>query len=118
MEYKGRKIGFKRTVGAIAELSKIAPGGDIERLGEIFSAGNLGDTLEGSAQFLAIMNKWYEKSLVFTEDGYKPDPIPADWFLSLDGEDFEKLINEAMTQMGLDNEVTVEATELKGKKND
>ena len=118
MEYKGRKIGFKRSVGALAELTRLAPDGNVERLGEIFNAENMGATLEGSAQFLAIMNKWYEKSLVFTEDGYKPDPIPADWFLSLEMEELEELLNEAMAQFSEDDKTTVEAVEPKGKKNE
>ena len=118
MEYKGRKIGFRKSVGATAELTKLAPGGKIERLGEIFNAENLGVTLEGCAQFLAILNKWYEKSLVFTEEGYKPDPVPAEWFLTLDEDDFQSLLTEAMNQLGIDDQTTVEAVEPKGKKNE
>lgn len=118
MEYKGRKIGFKRTVGAVGEISKLAPDGKIERIGEIFNAGNLGDTVEGIAQFLAILNKWYEKSLVFTEDGYKPNPVPADWFACLEMEELQELLEEAMKQFGIDDQTTVEAVDPKGKKND
>ena len=118
MNYKGRKIGFKRTVGAVSELAKLAPEGRIDRLGEIFSEESLGITLESGAHFLAILNKWYEKSLVFEDANYKPDPVPLDWFMSLDIDDFTELMNDAMTQFGVDDQVTVEATELKGKKNE
>ena len=118
MEFNGKKIGFKRTVGAVSDLAKIAPDGKIERIGEIFNEQNLGATIEGGAQFLAILNKWYEKSLVFTEQGYKPDPIPVDWFMSLDMDDFTELFNEAMKQFSDDDIPTVEATEPKGKKNE
>ena len=116
--YNGRKIGFKRTVGAVADLAKIAPDGKVERLGEIFSENNLGATIEGGAQFLAILNKWYEKSLVFVEQGYKPDPIPADWFMSLDMDAFTEVFNEAFKQFLDDDVTTVEAVEPKGKKNE
>ena len=118
MEYNGRKIGFKRTVGAVSNLAKIAPGGRVDRLGELFTEDNLGLTLESGARFLAILNKWYEKSLVFEIKGYTPDPIPEEWFLSLDMDDFTSLMNEAMKQFGIDDQVTVEAVELKGKKNE
>lgn len=118
MEYYGRKIGFKRTVGAVSDLTKLAPEGRMERIGEIFSEDNLGLTLESGAQFLAILNKWYEKSLVFENKDYKPDPVPAEWFLSLDMDDFTALMDEAMKQFGIDDQVTVEATEPKGKKNE
>lgn len=118
MEYNGRKIGFKRTVGAVADLTKIAPGGQIERLGELFTAENVGATIEGGAQVLAIMNKWYEKSLVFEDEGYVPNPIPADWFLTLDSDEFEKMLTEAMNQFTEDDKSTIEAVELKGKKNE
>lgn len=118
MEYKGRKIGFRRSVGAVSDLAKIAPDGKVERLGEIFNEENLGATIEGGAQFLAILNKWYEKALVFENPDYKPDPVPAEWFMALDMDDFAELMNEAMKQMGIDDQVTVEAVELKGKKNE
>lgn len=118
MEYKGRKIGFKRTVGAISDLTKIAPGGRVDRLGEIFNEENLGASLEGGAQFLSILNKWYEKSLIFVEDGYTPDPIPVEWFLNLDMNEFTDLFNEAMKQFADDDVPTVEAVEPKSKKNE
>ena len=117
MEYMGKKIGFKRTVGAVTDLAKIAPDGRIDRLGEVFNEENLGLTLESGAKFLAILNKWYEKSLVFENKGYTPDPVPEEWFLSLDMDDFTALMNEAMKQFGIDDQTTIEAVEPKGKKN-
>ena len=118
ISYKGKEIRFKRTVGEISDLAKIAPDGKVERIGVIFSEQNLGATIEGGAQILAILNKWYEKSLVFEIDGYKPDPVPAEWFMSLDMDDFTELFNVAMKQFEDDDKVTVEAVEPKGKKND
>ena len=118
MDYKGRKIGFKRTVGAMAELTKLAPGGQVDRLGEVFNAQNLGLTVENGAKFLAIMNKWYERSLAFEKPGYKPDPVPEEWFMLIDIEEFSALIEEAMNQFGIDDQQTVEAVEPAGKKND
>ena len=118
MDYNGRKIGFKRTVGAVSEMAKLAPDGRMDRLGEMFSQDNLGLTLESGAQFLAILNKWYEKSLVFENKGYTPDPVPVEWFLSLDMDDFMSLMDEAMKQFGIDDQTTVEAVEPKGKKNE
>ena len=118
MEYNGKKIGFKRTIGAVSEIGKLCPDGKIQRIGEIFNEDNLGASLEGSAQFLAILNKWYEKSLVFTNPGYVPDPVPADWFLSLDMEEFMELFNEAQKSFVDDDKITVEAVEPKGKKNE
>lgn len=118
MDYKGRKIGFKRTVGAVSELTKLAPDGKFERLNEVFSKDNLGVTIESGAQFLAILNKWYEKSLAFENGDYTPDPIPADWFLMLDMEEYEELLEEAMHKFIEDDKSTIEAVELKGKKNE
>ena len=117
MDYNGRKIGFKRTVGAVSELAKLAPDGRLDRMGELFNEKNMGITIESGAQFLAILNKWYEKSLVFEDKGYTPDPIPVDWFMSLDMDDFMGLMNDAMIQFGVDDQVTIEAVEPKGKKN-
>lgn len=118
MDYNGRKIGFKRAVGAVAELTKLAPGGQIDRLGEVFSNGELSATVENGAKFLAILNKWYEKSLVFEIEGYTPRPIPEEWFMLLDMEQYTELINEALEQFGIDDQPTIEAVEPKGKKNE
>ena len=118
MEYNGRKIGFKRTVGAVSDLARLAPDGRIDRMGELFSEEKMGVTIESGAQFLAILNKWYEKSLVFENKDYKPDPVPVDWFMSLDMEDFMELMNDAMRQFGIDDQTTIEAVEPKGKKNE
>lgn len=118
MEYKGKKIGFKRTIGAISDLTKMAPGGRADRLGEIFSEDNLGLTLESGVRFLAILNKWYEKSLVFENKDYIPDPIPEEWFMSLDMDDFTELMTEAMRQFEEDDKTSIETVEPKGKKNE
>ena len=118
MDYKGRKIGFKRSVGAVSDLTKLAPGGKLDRMGELFNEENLGTTIESGAHFLAILNKWYEKSLVFEDAEYKPDPIPSDWFMSLDMDDFTALMDEAMKQFTEDDKATIEAVEVKGKKNE
>lgn len=117
IEYHGRTIGFKRTIGAISDLAKLAPDGRVDRLGEIFSEDNMGLTLESGVHFLAILNKWYEKSLVFENKDYIPDPIPEEWFMSLDMDDFTELMTEAMKQFEEDDKTTIEAIEPKGKKN-
>ena len=109
MDYYGKKIGFKRSIGAVADLTRIAPNGRLDRLNEVFSEDNLGATIESGAQFLAILNKWYEKSLVFEDKDYKPDPVPAEWFMSLDMEDFMNLMTEAMNQFAEDDKQTIEA---------
>lgn len=118
MEYNGRKIGFKRSVGAVSDLAKLAPDGKLERMGELFNEGNMGTTIESGAQFLAILNKWYEKARVFEEPDYKPDPIPAEWFMALDMDLFTELMEEAMNQFVNDDKSTIEAVEVKGKKNE
>lgn len=118
MKYKGKDIKFKHTVGAISELTKLAPNGDVNRLGEIFSEKDLSLTFDSAAQFLATLNKWYEKSLVFEIEGYTPDPVPLEWFMSLDTDEFSELMEDALHQFGVDDQTTVEATEPKGKKND
>ena len=117
MEYKGKKIGFRRTTGAMRDMAKLAPGGDVNRFTEIFNEQNLGASIEGGAQFLSILNKWYEKALAFEDPGYTPDPVPEDFFLMLDMEDFTELFNEAMKQFMEDDKTTVQAEAVKDKKN-
>ena len=43
--------------------------------------------------------------------------MPEEWFMMLDMDDFTELMNEAMRQFQEDDKTTIEATELKGKKN-
>ena len=117
MEYKGKKIGFKRTTGAMRDIVKLCPGGDVKRLTEIFNEENLGASLDGGVQFLCILNKWYEKALAFEDPGYTPDPVPEDFFMMLDMDDFINLINEAMAQFAEDDKTTVQAEPIKDKKN-
>lgn len=119
MKINGREVGFKRSVGAIAELTKIAPNGRLDRLGEVFSTENLGSTLENGAKFLASMNKWYEKSLALENKDYVPDPLPEEWFMALDYEDYVAIMEEATRKFQEDDKTTVEAVEPKGvKKNE
>ena len=118
MEDHGKKIGVQRSIDAVADLTKIAPDGRLDRLNEVFSENNLGATIESGAQFLAILNKWYEKSLVFEDRDYKPDPVPVDRFMALDMDAFTDLMTEAMNQFVEDDKATVEAIEPKGKKNE
>ena len=40
IEYHGKPIGFKRTIGAISDLTKLAPNGRVDRLGESFQRKN------------------------------------------------------------------------------
>ena len=117
MEYNGKKIGFKRTVGAVSDLTKLAPNGRLDRLNEVFNEDNLGATIESGAQFLAILNKWYEKSLAFENKDYVPNPVPAEWFMMLDMEEFTQVMDEAMKQFIEDDKPSIEAVEFKGKKN-
>lgn len=110
MNYKGKEIGYKRTVGAVAELSKLAPGGKIERMGELF-AGELGATMESGSRFLHILNKWYEKSQEFEQENYVATPVPAEFYLTLDMEDYTAELNKAMKQFGDDDLTTIEGVE-------
>lgn len=58
MKIYGKEIGFALTVGASIEVSKLCPGNDITRIGEV-----LGDdyvkNLETTVKMMLIMNKAY-----------------------------------------------------------
>lgn len=118
MEYNGKKIGFRRTTGAMRDLAKLAPEGDVNRFTEIFNEKNLGASIDGGAQFLAILNEWYEKALAFENPGYTPDPVPVDFFLMLEMDDFTEVFNEALAQFMEDDKTTVQSEPVKDKKND
>ena len=114
MVINGREIKFLRTVKATAEIAKICPDGNIERLGELMG-GTLSTTLETGAQIIHFLNEGYEMNKHFSDPSYKPNIISVEEILYLDDVTFTELMRSAMEGLSNGTETTIELEEPKKK---
>lgn len=91
----GREVKFRKSIYAVQKLAKLAPGGDINRLGELF-AGDYASNIDAAAAFVVALNEAYELAERFNRPGYEPDPITKEMVLLLDEQQFGELVAEAM----------------------
>ena len=117
MVINGREINFLRTVKATADLAKLCPDGDIERMGELFN-GSLSTTLETGAKIIHYLNEGYEMNKHFMDRSYQPKVLGVDEIMYLDDKTFTDLMNSAMASMGVGAETTIELQENKKKEED
>ena len=114
MEINGREIRFLRTVKATADIAKICPDGNIERLGELLG-GDLATTLETGAQIIHFLNEGYEMNQHFIDKSYQPQILSVDEILYLDDATFTELMKDAMNGIGNGAETTIEVEPTKKK---
>lgn len=96
MEINGRDVKFMRTMGANAEISDLAPDGDISKLGAMMQ--NLtGDSIRVTAKFICALNKGYIDNHKYVDSAYDVKPLTPSEVLSLAESDFMELANEALT---------------------
>lgn len=117
MKINGREINFLRTVKATADLAKLCPDGDIERMGELFN-GSLSTTLETGAKIIHYLNEGYEMNRHFMDRSYQPQVLGVEEIMYLDDKTFTDLMNSAMASMGVGAETTIELQENKKKEED
>lgn len=116
MEINGREIKFLRTVKATADLAKICPNGDIERLAELFDS-DIAISLETGAKIIHFLNEGYEMNKHFMDRSYQPQIIGVDEIMYLDDKTFTALMKSAMDSLGVGAETTIEVEEPKKKEN-
>lgn len=116
MELNGREIHFRRTVLATCEIADMCPGGDINRLLELFQS-SYSTSQTACAKFMYYLHKGYEMTQAVSK-GEKADPVPIEAFLLMDMDDFGTLFHEALDVYTNDAKQTVEVAEPKktGKK--
>ena len=117
MKIHGREIKFLRTVKATADLAKLCPNGDINRIGELFSEKDISTTIESGAKLIHFLNEGYEMNKQFMEPGYKPSIISVEEIMYLDDATYTSLIQSAMKGLGMGAETTIEVEEPKKKEN-
>lgn len=117
MKIHGREIKFLRTVKATADLAKLCPNGDINRIGELFSEKDISTTIESGAKLIHFLNEGYEMNKQFMEPGYKPNIISVEEIMYLDDATYTSLIQSAMKGLSMGAETTIEVEEPKKKEN-
>lgn len=114
MEINGREIKFLRTVKATADIARLCPDQNIERLDELFSSG-LPTTLETGAKIIHYLNEGYEMNRHFVDRSYKPNVLDVDEIMYLDDQTFTALMQSALKDMGNGAETTIELEKSKKK---
>ena len=114
MIINGREIKFLRTVKATADLAKLCPDGNIERMSELFN-GDLSTTWETGAKIIHFLNEGYEMNRHCMDRSYQPKVLGVDEIMYLDDKTFTDLMNSAMSSMGVGAETTIELEESKTK---
>lgn len=102
----GKDIRFKLTVGASGEIADLCPDRDIAKIGDMLS-GAYGDSIITTEKFCRILNKWYVRCEKYA--GRKADSIEEGELLTLEPNEYNQLINEAMGAFSSDAKTDVNA---------
>lgn len=117
MKIRGREIGFLNTVKTTAELAKLCPDGDVDRLFELFPTDNKGipSMLENGAKIIHILNEGYEMNKAFEEPGYEPKILTIEEIMYLKPGEYQELMQSAWSQITAGTDTTVEVESVKKK---
>lgn len=117
MQIRGREIGFLNTVKTTAELAKMCPDHDIDRLMELFPEDNQGipEILENGAKIIHVLNEGYERNKAYEEPGYEPQILTIDEIMYLPSDVYYKLMKSAWAQLQNGTKTTVEVEPVKKK---
>ena len=115
MKIHGREIKFLRTVKATADLAKLCPNGDINRIGELFGEKDISSTIENGAKLIHFLNEGYEMNKHFNEPEYQPQILSVEEIMYLNDETYTELIQSAMKSIGVGAETTIELEKPKKK---
>lgn len=108
MKIYGKEYGFRLDVKAQADISKLCPGGDIQRFNDIFKGGMKAETFETVARVCVIMSESFERRRCFEDLNHKFEPLTLDIVMSLDNDEFDQIQREALASYGRDTTPTVE----------
>lgn len=109
MKIRGVEVGFAMTLGALKEICKRAPGGDIDRMNELFDSDNVVDALDNMAWFICVLNKWHTYKETRSFEG----SLVEDDIYALNIDEIKELFSVALATFKQD---TVPETEVEGKK--
>lgn len=111
----GKERKFRATVGAMAEIAQLCPGGDLGKLDQALT-GSFAEVIGTMAKVIVALNKGYESAMRFEAPELKQDPLTVDEVLSLTQSEIALLQAEAKAAMAGDVKTQVDAEPLKKTK--
>lgn len=105
----GKEYHFALTVWAQQQIAKLCPNGDIKRFNELFGGESdlRTEDLDTVAKICVIMSEAYETKKAFSDLEYSRFPITMEIIETLEMDEFEQLVNEAIVSYMRDNTPTV-----------
>lgn len=107
MKIFGEEYGFMLTVGASAEIAKLCPDGDLNRMNEVIG-GNFADAVTFSAKFIVAMANGYDDAKRFAGETVTHKPLTLDMVMALPGSEFAEVQTAALAAFGEDLNPSVE----------
>lgn len=115
MKIFGQEYGFKLTVGASAEIAKLCPDGDMERIGEVLN-GSFADTIDFTAAFIEAMARGYDGAELYAGKEITHKPLTAEMVKALPISEFRMVQDVALKAFTEDTQSTVELAPAKKKR--
>lgn len=103
----GREVTFRATVGAMAEIAELCPGGNLGNLGQIIDSKSDSEAFRGIAKIIVTLNRGDCEARKY-EGLPAADPLTVNEILALKKDEFTELEKQAMAAIYADNTPTVE----------
>lgn len=103
------ELKFKRTIWADRQLCKLAPGNNIQRLGEVLGSEDFDIQISAMMKIVCIMNEGYERYTHFLDKSHVMDVVTIEELENLTEDELAKLANRAFEVITEDGKTTVEA---------
>ena len=104
-----KELKFERTIWADRQLCKLAPGNNIQRLGEVLGSDDFDVQISAMMQMIRIMNEGYERKEHFIDPTHEMDVVTIEELENLSESELVELSNRAFADMIEDGKTTVEA---------
>lgn len=114
VKIRGKEYGFAATLGAIFELKKLCPDGNINRLGEYVGNEDYETAIRHQMEMIRIFNDWYVKKEQF--EGREAAQIDTSIFEMLEIEEYREVWAAVLKTYANDGKPTIETKET-GSKN-
>lgn len=108
-----KELKFERTIWADRQLCKLAPGNNIQRLGEVLGSDDFDVQISAMMQMIRIMNEGYERKAHFIDPTHEMDVVTIEELENLSESELVELSNRAFADLIEDGKTTVEAEQEK-----
>lgn len=109
----GKEREFLLTIGAAAEIAKLCPDEDLNRIGEVLKGNRYGASMELIAKMICIMSEGYEKNKKFEDPEYQMDPLTPEEIMAIPMTQLAELQAYALAKFKADTKPEVELEESK-----